>query len=316
MSASPARRICQADCTSIELGRARLPKADGDSLDVTLVGVGGVLRYARDEVSRGATARGRDGAAPLADNSGAHARASNRAQRWFVLCNGWSDGGTDESIPSDGRVCIGPDARDERQGAGPATSWNGRPGPGAIGAAGVCPGPVSGAQAPPAEPPPGAAPQSQAPANPAQAEPTVAPAPPVTAEMASQGEWVYTAQYGWTWVPYGSTTTTVSEEPYVYLYAPSFGWRGSYRLGARALPLRSVGVGTSVGTPLLAARLGRGTHAPYVRRGAVHFAPRAYAPRAYGAVRVYGGGAHVAGAARVGGFHGFGGFHGGGGHHR
>src|SRR6202044_1548293 len=74
----------------------------------------------------------------------------------------------------------------------------------------------------------------QAPANPAQAEPSVAPAQaepgvaparPVTAEMASQGEWVYTAQYGWTWVPYGSTTTTVGGQPYVYLYAPSFGWR-------------------------------------------------------------------------------------------
>jgi uncharacterized membrane protein YgcG len=209
--------------------------------------------------------------------------------------------------------------------------WNGAPGAPAQSAppASVqAPAPVSQAppvpEPPPGEPPPGAAPQAQAPANPPQAEPTVAPAPPVTAEMASQGEWVYTAQYWWTWVPYGSTTTTVSAEPYVYLYAPSFGWRwfvspwgvGPFHYGAW-------GWGPAWGPRYWPHGWAGGHYAPYVGRGAVHFAPRAYAPRAYGAVRVYGGGAHVAGAARVvggfhggGGFRGGGGFHGGGGHHR
>jgi hypothetical protein len=132
--------------------------------------------------------------------------------------------------------------------------------------------------------------------------------------MASQGEWVYTAQYGWTWVPYGSTTMTVSQEPYVYLYAPSFGWRwfvspwgvGPFHYGAW-------GWGPAWGPRYWPHGWAGGRYAPYVQRGAVHFAPRAYAPRTYGAVRAYGGGAHVAGAARVGGFRGF---HAGGGHHR
>ena len=58
------------------------------------------------------------------------------------------DGDSDENISSDGGVCIGPDARDERDGAGPATLVERRAsGPGAIGPAGVRPGDPSAAGA-------------------------------------------------------------------------------------------------------------------------------------------------------------------------
>src|ERR1019366_3637995 len=134
-------------------------------------------------------------------------------------------------------------------------------------------------QAPPSEPPPGVAPEAQVPGEPAQVQSPPAPAPQVSAERASQGEGVYTAQYGWAWVPYGSTTTTLREEPYAYLYTPSFGWRWVVSpWGARCWPHGWAG----------------GHYAPFVRGGAVHFAPRAYAPRFGGAIRVaprfYGGG--------------------------
>jgi len=42
------------------------------------------------------------------------------------------------------------------------------------------------------------------------------------------GQWVYTDQYGWVWMPYeeayGSTPPSGSGEPSMYLYAPSSGW--------------------------------------------------------------------------------------------
>ena len=52
---------------------------------------------------------------------------------------------------------------------------------------------------------------------------TPAPAPAVPA-VPAQGQWVYTDQYGWIWVPEGSTTVYVQEQPYVYLYTPAYGW--------------------------------------------------------------------------------------------
>src|ERR1019366_1129904 len=65
--------------------------------------------------------------------------------------------------------------------------------------------PAQQSQAAPQAPAP-QAPEAQVPGEPAQVQSPPAPAPQVSAEMASQGEWVYTAQYGWAWVPYGSTT--------------------------------------------------------------------------------------------------------------
>jgi hypothetical protein len=72
------------------------------------------------------------------------------------------------------------------------------------------------ADQPPAQqaPPPVA---EQAPA-PAQAAPVQA-APP-----AQQGQWVWTEEYGWIWVPAGATTYAVGTDPYVYIYTPVYGW--------------------------------------------------------------------------------------------
>ncbi len=48
----------------------------------------------------------------------------------------------------------------------------------------------------------------------------MAPVPP--------GQWVYTAQYGWVWMPYASAYTYVPPdgygEPYMYVYHPYYGW--------------------------------------------------------------------------------------------
>jgi hypothetical protein len=60
-----------------------------------------------------------------------------------------------------------------------------------------------------------------------------APAAPATQAQAApadaNGQWVYTAQYGWVWMPYGAGYTYVStdeaSDPYMYVYYPSFGWR-------------------------------------------------------------------------------------------
>ncbi len=45
---------------------------------------------------------------------------------------------------------------------------------------------------------------------------------------ASSGQWVYTDQYGWVWMPYGakyvSEGSTGDETPYAYIYEPSDGW--------------------------------------------------------------------------------------------
>lgn len=83
-------------------------------------------------------------------------------------------------------------------------------------------------QAAPAQPPPsaepGAPPTSRAPSPPFADEPrrtaAVAQAPP--------GQWIYTQQYGWVWMPYADDYTYVPPdgygEPYAYVYYPAFGW--------------------------------------------------------------------------------------------
>jgi hypothetical protein len=41
------------------------------------------------------------------------------------------------------------------------------------------------------------------------------------------GQWVYTSQYGWVWMPYDQVYTHVSDdrEPAMYIYGPTLGWR-------------------------------------------------------------------------------------------
>jgi len=76
--------------------------------------------------------------------------------------------------------------------------------------------PVQPSTPAPSQPPP---PPRQIQAPPAgRADP--APAP-VT------GQWVYTDQYGWIWMPYGDKYTHVvpgDEPPDMYVYEPSYGW--------------------------------------------------------------------------------------------
>jgi hypothetical protein len=140
------------------------------------------------------------------------------------------------------------------------------------------------------------APQSQA-AQPAPAQAPVQAAPPDEgpAPPASQwtysyptGQWVYTAENGWVWVPAGATATVDEGVPYTYLYTPAYGWTwyvspwgwGPYHYGGWVVhPWR-----------------------PYGWRGGwvAH-------PRVVGHLGVWRGGWHGGGGFR-------GGYHGGGGH--
>jgi hypothetical protein len=49
-------------------------------------------------------------------------------------------------------------------------------------------------------------------------------APTYAPEASAQGQWVLTSQYGWVWVPAEAMPVEVQGEPYVYLYAPTYGW--------------------------------------------------------------------------------------------
>jgi len=54
--------------------------------------------------------------------------------------------------------------------------------------------------------------------------------PPVQAQQAATGQWVYTQQYGWVWMPYGDQyvyspeNATGTVYPYEYVYAQAYGW--------------------------------------------------------------------------------------------
>src|SRR4029077_1075561 len=81
------------------------------------------------------------------------------------------------------------------------------------------PAPPAQVPAPPQQPIESASPQATQPA-PEMAQ----PAPTATA----QGQWVYTQQYGWVWMPYGSQYTYTPAQtgvyPSEYVYSPSYGW--------------------------------------------------------------------------------------------
>jgi hypothetical protein len=59
------------------------------------------------------------------------------------------------------------------------------------------------------------------------ADPELAPPPVAVAPAPAGGQWVYTSQYGWVWMPYGSAYTYVPAGAYpdMYVYYPSYGWR-------------------------------------------------------------------------------------------
>ncbi len=86
------------------------------------------------------------------------------------------------------------------------------------------------ASEPPAQPvqPPSPAPTNLPP--PPSAEVTVPPSDEAGAsdqQVASTGQWVYTDQYGWVWMPYGDAYTYVPPSgavPDMYVYYPTVGW--------------------------------------------------------------------------------------------
>jgi hypothetical protein len=84
---------------------------------------------------------------------------------------------------------------------------------------------------PPAAPP---APQSAAPVEPLPQDDTYDEGealPPAdetaAAPTSSSGQWVWTDQYGWIWMPYGNAYTYLPAGAYpdMYVYFPAYGWR-------------------------------------------------------------------------------------------
>jgi hypothetical protein len=78
--------------------------------------------------------------------------------------------------------------------------------------------------------PPPEAPPSQVPPPPPQVAQPAAPAEAAPQPAASPaGQWVYTSQYGWLWMPYGQPYTYVPGDtqvfPDMYVYYPAYGWR-------------------------------------------------------------------------------------------
>ena len=117
--------------------------------------------------------------------------------------------------------------------------------------------------------PPTAAPAQKPPAPPLQP-----PAPPVRSQtqvqqpvgagqVAAGGQWVYTSQYGWIWMPYGNQYTyegtAYDASPYSYVYYPSYGWlwlprRLGFGAGVRIRISDSWVPITLAGTPACTAR--------------------------------------------------------------
>jgi hypothetical protein len=65
-------------------------------------------------------------------------------------------------------------------------------------------------------------PVQQPPAPPAP--PAPAPPPPPAARRIAAGQWVYSDESGWMWVPAGASPSYVDGVPYVYLYTRTHGW--------------------------------------------------------------------------------------------
>ncbi len=75
------------------------------------------------------------------------------------------------------------------------------------------------------------------PVQPDSAEPNWVPPPPTQVDAttgeevavqpsAPAGQWVYTSQYGWVWMPYGNSYTYIptTGTPNMYVYYPAVGW--------------------------------------------------------------------------------------------
>lgn len=73
--------------------------------------------------------------------------------------------------------------------------------------------------------------EEQPPSSPPAAPPSTPPverSPAATAQPTPPGQWVYTQQYGWIWMPYADAYTYLPPdgygEPYEYVYWPTYGW--------------------------------------------------------------------------------------------
>jgi hypothetical protein len=92
--------------------------------------------------------------------------------------------------------------------------------------------PTAAPQTPPpmpsssAPPPPRAQPMEAHPQGGGQVPP--APPPPQAAPAAApSGQWTYTQQYGWLWMPYDQSYTHVADDSalaYEYVWYPGYGW--------------------------------------------------------------------------------------------
>ena len=164
-----------------------------------------------------------------------------------------------------------------------------------------------------------------------------------SAPAEQSGQWVYTDQYGWVWIPYAREYTYVASEgyPYSYVYYPSYGWMwlyspwvfgwgpgpywGIYGPGyyawyahpwfarPRFYPRGGYYGGFRAGVYY---RGGAYRGGPAVRSGAYHGGPAVRSGAYHGSPVVRGGGGYRAPTSiRSGGFSGGGGFRGGGGFH-
>jgi hypothetical protein len=144
---------------------------------------------------------------------------------------------------------------------------------------------------------PSPAPTTQPPPPPAVIPAPPAEQPPAPAQPAApEGQWVYTNQYGWVWMPHATSYTYVPPsggEPQMYLYYPTVGWTWVvapwiwgwgpapyFAFGASYFPWYGYGYGHWYG---YAGHYGYGYRCGYYHGGAWH-APPAHYP-AYGGGR-------------------------------
>jgi hypothetical protein len=102
------------------------------------------------------------------------------------------------------------------------------------------------------------------------------PPPATWTSTYSTGQWVYTDDYGWIWVPNGTASFAADGVPYDYLYTPAYGWNwylspwgfGPYAYGRWVLHAwRPVGF------------RGSWVAHPSARLGAIHRVPAGHAVR-------------------------------------
>jgi hypothetical protein len=86
----------------------------------------------------------------------------------------------------------------------------------------------AGESAPQTEDEPASPPTAQPEETPPPAPSKVPPPPSEPRPSVPEGQWVYTAQYGWIWMPYADDYTYVPPygygAPYMYVYYPFYGW--------------------------------------------------------------------------------------------